>query len=136
MLALLQNLSFGLRRGVVARLREIGVAVTYEEWALLTILRADPGLTVSKLARKSDRDPTTTTRTLDRLAKKDLVERRPDPKDRRALRLFLSRNGYEIYAAGAPVVLDYEEEVLAALSETDRQALTASLETLGKVRHS
>jgi MarR family transcriptional regulator, transcriptional regulator for hemolysin len=48
------------------------------------------GLKQSELAGMLDLQPITLTRLLDRLGDSGLIERRPDPHDRRAKRLFLT----------------------------------------------
>jgi MarR family transcriptional regulator, transcriptional regulator for hemolysin len=49
------------------------------------------GLKQSELAGMLDLQPITLTRLLDRLCVNGLIERRPDPNDRRANRLYLTR---------------------------------------------
>jgi len=64
--------------------------MTRAQWALLKRLEANEGLKQSELADMLDLQPITVTRLVDRLCDNGLIERRADPNDRRAKRLFLT----------------------------------------------
>src|ERR1700729_3468306 len=64
--------------------------VTRAQWAVLVRLDRFEGLKQNELAEMLDLQPITLTRLLDGLADNGLIERRPDPDDRRAKRLFLT----------------------------------------------
>jgi MarR family transcriptional regulator for hemolysin len=64
--------------------------ITRAQWAVLARLDRFEGLKQSELAEMLDLQPITLTRLLDRLCHSGLIERRSDPNDRRAKRLFLT----------------------------------------------
>ncbi len=64
--------------------------MTRAQWAVLVRLDRSEGLKQSELAEILDLQPITLTRLLDRLNASGLIERRPDPNDRRANRLYLT----------------------------------------------
>src|ERR1700733_4714057 len=64
--------------------------MTRAQWAVLVRLDRAQGLNQSELAEMLDLQPITLTRLLDKLCDSGLIERRPDPDDRRAKRLFLT----------------------------------------------
>jgi MarR family transcriptional regulator for hemolysin len=64
--------------------------MTRAQWAVLVRLDRHEGLKQSELAEILDLQPITLTRLIDRLCESGLIERRPDPNDRRAKRLFLT----------------------------------------------
>lgn len=68
--------------------RQFGI--TRAQWAVLARLDQFEGLKQSELADMLDLQPITLTRLLDRLCDGGLIERHPDPTDRRAKRLFLT----------------------------------------------
>lgn len=70
------------------RARQFGISRA--QWAVLARLDRSEGLKQSELAEMLDLQPITLTRLLDRLADNSLIERRPDPHDRRANRLYLT----------------------------------------------
>lgn len=77
---------FRKRFDVVAR--EFGV--TGPQWRVLVAINRTPGINQGALAAWLEVEAITAGRMIDRLEKLGLVERRPDPADRRAWRLFLT----------------------------------------------
>jgi MarR family transcriptional regulator for hemolysin len=83
--------------------------ITRAQWAVLVRVDRFEGLNQSELAEGLDLQPITLTRLLDKLSDSGLIERRPDPADRRAKRLFLT-------AAARPLLerlSDLGEETMA-----------------------
>lgn len=64
--------------------------ITRAQWVVLVRLDRFEGLKQSELAEMLDLQPITLTRLLDRLCESGLIERRADPNDRRAKRLYLT----------------------------------------------
>ncbi len=64
--------------------------MTRAQWAVLVRVERSEGLNQSELAEVLDLQPITLTRLLDKLCDSGLIERRPDPADRRAKRLYLT----------------------------------------------
>lgn len=64
--------------------------ITRAQWVVLVRLDRFEGLKQSELAEMLDLQPISLTRLLDRLCDGGLIERRSDPNDRRAKRLFLT----------------------------------------------
>ena len=91
--------------------------MTRAQWAVLVRLDRCEGLNQSELAELLDLQPITLTRLLDKLCDSGLIERRPDPADRRAKRLFLT-------AAARPVL-----ERLGVLGE---ETMAITLEGVGR----
>jgi MarR family transcriptional regulator for hemolysin len=65
------------------------LGITRAQWAVLVRIDRSEGLNQSELAETLDLQPITLTRLLDKLSDSGLIERRPDPDDRRAKRLYL-----------------------------------------------
>jgi MarR family transcriptional regulator for hemolysin len=91
------NREFGFILSDVARLlrtyanhKAAQFGMTRAQWVVLVRLDRSEGLKQCELADILDVQPITLTRLLDRLADNGLIERRPDPEDRRAKRLFLT----------------------------------------------
>jgi DNA-binding MarR family transcriptional regulator len=63
------------------------------------------------------------TKRLDRLAEAGLVERRPDPDDRRGTLVRLTPAGRKAIDQALPVHVGNEEQLLAPLSDTERRTL-------------
>jgi MarR family transcriptional regulator for hemolysin len=69
---------------------------TRAQWIVLFRLREQEGLSQVDLADVLELQPISLVRLLDRLVEHGLVERRHDPKDRRANRLFLTQAGRQL----------------------------------------
>nr|HMN53670.1 MarR family transcriptional regulator [Sphingopyxis sp.] len=76
------------RRAFNARTKASGI--TALQWRLITYLKRHEGIRQGPLADLIEVEPITLSRMLDRLAEAGLVERRADPTDRRAWRLYLT----------------------------------------------
>jgi DNA-binding MarR family transcriptional regulator len=71
-----------------------------------------------------------TTKRLDRLAEAGLVERRPDPSDRRGTLVRLTRKGKALIDRAMPEHLANQERLLRPLRPSQRRALEELLRTL------
>lgn len=69
---------------------------TRAQWIVLFRLRDQEGLSQVDLADVLELQPISLVRLLDRLVEHGLLERRHDPKDRRANRLFLTASGRQL----------------------------------------
>ncbi len=69
---------------------------TRAQWIVLFRLRDQEGLSQVDLADVLELQPISLVRLLDRLVEQGLLERRHDPKDRRANRLFLTASGRQL----------------------------------------
>ena len=67
------------------------------------------------------------TKRLDRMAAADLVERRPDPSDRRATLVRLTPRGRRTIDAALPAHVSTEAGLLAGLTRQDRRSLDTVL---------
>jgi DNA-binding MarR family transcriptional regulator len=63
--------------------------ITRAQWVILDRVKEAPGLTQRQLAEFLEVEPITVGRLVDRLEIRGVVERRPDPQDRRVWRLHL-----------------------------------------------
>ena len=72
---------------------------------------------------------TMTTR-VDRLIERDLVERRPDPKDRRGVLVRLTPPGREVVDGAMGTLLEHEHTLVGALTARERESLPAVLRRL------
>lgn len=113
-----------MRRAFQQRLE--GRDLTYAQARALVWLARQQGLRQVDLAEQLEVQPITLARLIDQLTEAGLVERRADPADRRAYRLYLTRAAApriaEIRAIGDAI----REDALAGLSRAESaQALAA-----------
>ncbi len=105
--------------------------MTRAQWAVLVRLDRCQGLNQSELAELLDLQPITLTRLLDKLCDSGLIERRPDPTDRRAKRLFLT--------PGARPVLERlgvlgEETMANTLAGIERESVEQMVSELAMIK--
>ncbi|MFN8378372.1 MAG: MarR family transcriptional regulator [Anaerolineae bacterium] len=72
------------------------LGLTIIEWYILRSLYERDGQHASELARAVGRAATSFTPNLDKLEEKGLIERRPDPTDRRAVHIYLTTSAEAI----------------------------------------
>ena len=110
--------------------------VTRAKWAVLARLDRFEGLKQAELAEMLDLQPISLTRLLDGLADNGLIERRPDPDDRRAKRLYLTPAARPLLERLTDLGEDLMATALAGLGSADVEAvlrhLTAVKENLRK----
>jgi DNA-binding MarR family transcriptional regulator len=112
-----------------SRLGEIDV--TPAIFSVLEVLRQNDGITQSKLAAAVRLDHSSVVPLLDKLARRDLVERRPSTTDRRHNHLHLTDAGRELLAEAIRRAAVHEKEVCKALTMAEKKLL---LELLGRFR--
>lgn len=126
-----------LSRLVEREQREFFGAHGLERWefdVLATLRRSggETGLTAGDLNRAAMVTSGAITNRIDRLAARDLVQRTPDPDDRRSIRVQLTPTGRALVDDLLSGHMANEERILAALSPADREQLVALLRTLSE----
>jgi DNA-binding MarR family transcriptional regulator len=109
------------RRAFDARARSSGI--TAMQWRLLREIRDREGTRQGFLAGYFDIEPITLSRMIKRLVATGLIERRRDPDDRRAWRLYLTPAAREQFLLIQPVAADQEHEAMQGLTDTERAQL-------------
>ena len=117
-----------LRTYVDQRAREYGM--TRAQWAALARVERSEGLKQTELAEILDLQPITLTRLVDRLCDSGLMERRADPDDRRAKRLYLTPAAQPVLEAMSRLGRNIMETVLTGLEPAARELLAAHLLTM------
>ena len=85
--------------------------ITPPQLFLLSCLQKEDGQKVRDLAEQVCLDASSLTGLLDRTEKTALVERRPDPDDRRALRIYLTAEGRRRVVELEPLVTEVQQRV-------------------------
>lgn len=102
--------------------------LTLAQCKVLAHLSRNEGISQARLAELTETDPMTLVRTLDRMQQDDLIERRPDPTDRRAHRLYLREAAKPIVVRMWKIADQSRNEALAPLSPLERDQLVDLLE--------
>jgi len=114
-----------LRTFADQKARQFGISRA--QWIVLMRLDRSEGLKQSELAEILDLQPISLTRLLDRLAESGLIERRPDPHDRRANRLYLTSAARPLLKQLASLGEDLMETVLQNVDATSQERLLRDL---------
>lgn len=118
-----------LRTYVDQRARQHGT--TRAQWGVMSRLRRQEGLNQAALAEQMDLQPISLARLLDRLQGQNLIERREDPADRRAYRLYLTPEGRALVDDLDEVRTAIAQEVLGGVEE---RSILSALDTLATIR--
>lgn len=114
-----------MRRDFDAKARTIGV--TRPQWQVMTLLNLHQGINQGGLAEILEVEPITMGRMVDRLQEAGLVERRADPADRRAWRLFLTGKADVLLEQLRPMANETVESALEGIDPEQRAELMAKL---------
>jgi DNA-binding MarR family transcriptional regulator len=117
-----------LRRAFDARVRELGM--TSPQARLLLILNVTEGENQGFYAERLEVEPISLTRMIDRMEESGLIERRRDPADRRAWRLFLTERSRQVIDQVRTKLAGLEDEMVAGLEPAQREALAQFLEMI------
>lgn len=125
LLLLLNDVGRMVRTEADRRARVHGM--TRAQWVILSRLERQPGLSQKELAEILEVEPITVARLLDRLQARGMVERRPDPADRRVWRLHLLPDAGPALADLAGQRDALVDHLTAGLDEATVNILTGAL---------
>ena len=117
-----------LRTYADQRARELNT--TRAQWAVLARLQRCEGVKQKELAEALDLEPITLSRLVDKLASAGLVERRADPADRRAHRLYLTEKSAPALGALGALAEDVMGRALTGLDEHAIRTIRDGLMTI------
>lgn len=112
---LLNDVARLLRTHADQKARQFGM--TRAQWAVLFRIERNEGVKQTELAEILDIQPITLTRLIDRLCDNGLIERRSDPHDRRAKRLFLTPAARPVLEKFNVLTSDMMTDVLAGIDK-------------------
>ena len=110
------------------RAREISLNLAQAK--ALVRLEKNEGVSQARLAELAEVDPMTMVRILDRMEAEGLLERRPDPTDRRARCLYLTAKARPILSEIWRLSDEIRAELFAGVSKAERDQFMAVLERL------
>lgn len=114
-----------LRRDFERRARALGV--TRAQWSALAYVVRQPGMRQSQLAEVLEVTPIAVARLVDRMEQEGLVERRPDPDDRRAWRLHITARARARLEQLREIGREVRAIALDGIPATDQDVLIAAL---------
>jgi len=117
-----------LRREISRRVQRLGL--TNAQWMTLMRLGLNEGINQAALAELLEVQPISLGRTLDRLVEAGLIERRPNPDDRRAFRLFLTDRAQPLFDDIYNIASEVREQALAGMPPETRVVVIDALSSM------
>ena len=102
------------------------IGLTFVEYSVLRVL-IDGAMSLSKLAEAAVRTTGGMTKIVDRLERRGLVERTPDPSDRRGVLVGLTEEGRELSEKASHAYGIGRDRILERLSKSERAAIEKGL---------
>lgn len=125
---LLNDVARLLRHTFNRRVQHLGLAQS--QWRALGYIAKREGLNQVTLADQLEIQPITLARLIDRLEQLGLVERRPDPADRRASRLYLTPKAGPLIEQLSHAAADVRKIAFGKMPAESRNALMVALNTM------
>ena len=107
--------------------RAVDLGVTRVQWKTLARLKRQPGLRQVELAEILEMEPITLCRVIDRLEEFGLVERKPDPADRRAWRLEITPKAEPLIRKLKAVAAELTEQALSGMNSSEAEVFRSNL---------
>ncbi|OLE40256.1 MAG: hypothetical protein AUF74_00655 [Thaumarchaeota archaeon 13_1_20CM_2_38_5] len=108
------------------------LSLTGSMWKVILALNLRDGLSQKELAEKIYVDGSTLVPIIDRMERSRLLERRPDPKDRRNNRIFLTKKSESIVDSIVEIILAVRKAIYKGLSNEE---IESSRIILKKIMH-
>ncbi len=107
--------------------RAVRFGLTRAQWRALKRLSYSEGLRQAELAEQLELEPIAIGRVIDRLQKAGFVERRADPADRRAWRLYLTPRAHAVVDDMEKISTELFREAQKGISAAQMKALIGTL---------
>jgi DNA-binding MarR family transcriptional regulator len=112
--------------------QRLGVPISPEQWFLMFRLYERPEQAQSELADRDLQDHPNITRLVDALEQRELVQRTPDPNDRRRSLVSLTAAGQQLMDTLLPQVVAERQRIFHGLSPAELETLVTILH---KIEH-
>ena len=97
---------------------------------VLNVVDAAEGLSQHAIGEAIQAPPSRMVAIVDELERRGLIERRPDPSDRRVHALYLTDEGRELLGRGREIAQEHEAELTRGMSKADRECLVSLLQKI------
>jgi DNA-binding MarR family transcriptional regulator len=114
----------------LAPMWESRYGLTVQTWRIMAIIGRYGPISAKELATRGSSDAFHVSRAIEQLARKKLIKRDVDPRDRRRAKLELTASGRAAHQAIGKALTRLENELLQRLSVKDQQLLLRALATV------
>ncbi|WP_417318543.1 MarR family winged helix-turn-helix transcriptional regulator [Emcibacter sp.] len=118
---LMTDVSRLMRRNFMRRAQELGLSQA--QWMTLFRIYRQEGVKQITLAESMEIQPITLARLIDSLQEAGLVDRRRDPDDRRAFRIYLTDKAQPFLKKVEPLLAQTRDAAMAGFSEQEKSEL-------------
>jgi DNA-binding MarR family transcriptional regulator len=105
----------------------LGIEINVEQWILLKAIEEKQVLSQNELAKATNRDPASITRTLDILQKKGLIVRESIPDNKRQYNIKLTKVGSYFVLQHMPLVNEMRNRSITGFTKEEVKQLIAML---------
>ncbi|MFB7615210.1 MULTISPECIES: MarR family winged helix-turn-helix transcriptional regulator [unclassified Kitasatospora] len=130
---LVRKVWLNMRSAIAAELKAFGLSTS--QYATLLMAESQPGLSASDIAREVASSRQAANEMLVGLEQEGLIERRPNPTDRRSQQIHVTEAGQSRLSEARTAVDRCEEQLEAAFSAEERAAVRHWLEGVSKACH-
>lgn len=118
------NIVIGRTTNIVNRklqreFKRANLAITHEQWTLLSALWNEDGQTQQSLSEKTFRDKTSVTRLINKLESQSLVVRITDKYDQRTNLIYLTAQGKSLENTTTQILKETYQKAIEGISEKD-----------------
>lgn len=106
------------------------LGVTRAQWWIIAHLSRHDGMVQTQLAQMLDVGKASLGALLDRLEATGFIERRPEPNDRRAKRVFLTKSSFQLLEQLVAAETEFNATILAGFTDKDRSELIRLLSNI------
>ncbi len=125
---LISQLGFFSSKGFMEALAPVGIDP--REFLLMRFVATDEGRSQQALAERLGIPASRMVALVDHLEANGLLERRPDPEDRRVRGLYLTRKGRGALERAGKIAIDYETRLCSGINREERELLIDLLQKL------
>lgn len=125
---LLSQVGIHASRRFAERINEVGLNPPL--FRVLNLVDAAEGRSQQAIGQAIEVPASRMVALVDELEQRGLVERRPDPADRRVRALYLTKKGRQTLTRGRKIAKEHEEDLTRGLGEKDRKRLLDLLQKM------
>ncbi|WP_170308015.1 MarR family winged helix-turn-helix transcriptional regulator [Paenibacillus dakarensis] len=95
--------------------------ITPEQWTVLNQIARSEGVNQKEVAARAVKDQPTTTRILDLLERKGLIQRETSPHDRRAFLLYITEAGKDLLASTSTIEQECSRLITEGIHDSEME---------------